>query len=147
MGTQLSVIKPTERKYETTCHDDIIVLLGCELDGLAHEYKRLDDVASDTTDDVNRMHARSARDDAYDRMQDICSALAGLKAESMEGAAIQMRVIRNYSSMDYDEVETKMNTLIASVVGVLESHGGFGRDKWAGIFYFGASDPFDRIEV
>lgn len=147
MSAQQSATKPTRREYDTNAHDEIIISLGCELEMLAFEYRRLDNVAGDAADELNRARASSARDHAYGRMTDICPTIAALKAESLEAAAIQMRVVAHYSSMDVEEVETQMQALIFSVVGVIESQGGFGRDQWAGDFYFGTNDPFAKLEA
>lgn len=147
MKTQIAVIKPAERKYETTCHDDIIVLLGCELDLLALEYHRLDDVASETTDSLNRIEAEQAHEHTYEKMKGICSTLSGLKAGSLEAAAVQMRAVSYYSTRTNEDVTTKMNALLFSVVGALEVNGGFDRNRWAGDFFLGTNDPFERIEA
>lgn len=147
MNTQLAIIKPARRAYDTSGHDELIIGLGEELQALADERKRLDTVASETADDHNRLRARTASDETFDKMNDICSTLAALKAGSLEAAAIQLRAISYYSSMDYEEVERKISTLIHSVLGALESNGGFSRDRWAGAFYLGVSDAFERVEL
>ncbi len=147
MAAQQAIRQPVRRSYETTSHNDIIILLGCELQALANECNRLDKVTGEMTDDTDRLRARSARDNAYEKMNDICSALSVFKAESLEAAAIQMRAVSHYSSLEYEDVERQIITLIHSVVGALESNGGFDRDQWAGRFYLGARDAFDRIEA
>ncbi len=147
MSAQQVIRQPVRRNYETTSHNDIIILLGCELDRLANECNRLDSVEGEMVDDTDKHRARSAREAAYERMNDICSALSAFKAESLEAAAIQMRAVSYYSSLEYEDVERQIITLIHSVVGALESNGGFGRDQWAGIFYLGTRDAFEKVEV
>lgn len=147
MGTQLAIVKTSERKYETNGHDEIIIALGNELEALSHEYRRLSDVSSETSNETTKIYANSEHYRAYDKMQDICSTISALKASSLEAAAIQMRVIYNYSTLDSEELEDKMQALVFSVIGVLENHGGFDRNRWAGDFYLGTHDPFERIEA
>ncbi len=147
MSTQTVAIKPAKCTYKTIGHDKLIIGLGEELQALYLEYNRLEDVAIASRGESLEEPARDAHDETYQKMLDICSALSRLKASTLEAAAIQMRVVSHYSSLDYDTVDKKLTSLIFSVVGVLESHGGFVRDQWAGNFYFGVHDPFERIEV
>lgn len=147
MGTQLAAIERSRRSYETTGHDQLIRGLGNELQALAQECDRLVELGSEAVDETDKLRTKWAHHNAYEKMNDICSTLAALKAESLEAAAIQMRAVSHYASLDYDDVERQISTLIHSVVGALESNGGFSRDRWAGAFYLGARDAFEGVEA
>ena len=147
MGAQQSNHQPARRSDESIRHDNLIIGLGEELQALYLEYDRLEDLAISLHGKSRAKEASDAHDATYGKMCDICSTLSALKAESLEAAAVQMRVISHYSSMEYETVDTKLTALICSVVGVLENHGGFGRDLWAGHYFLGTFDPFERLEA
>lgn len=147
MGAQQAIHQPVRRSYETTGHDQLIIGLGEELHALALEYNRLEEVVGGTEGRLEKIHAESTYDRTFDKMKDICSTLSGFKAQSLEAAAVQLRVISYYSTRDTEEVNTRMSALIFSVAGVLESHGSFTRDQWAGKFFLGDYDPFEKLEA
>lgn len=127
--------------------DEIIVALGEELELLSREYGRLEDICSHSKDRDVKSSALHAYDLTYEKMLDVCTALSVFKATTLEAAAVQMRVLSYYSTSERNDTGRKLNALIFSVVGALENEGNFSRNQWAGEFYLGSQDPFERVEA